>query len=184
MAEVSFPLSEQNKDLGCRLLIISELLENAVQKFGDIVGIFEGNHKFSPDEISKFKIINVYGFSEAQAEVNLETLAAVEDVAYRTTAIADKWSRIEPEVKEVWKNQADGKWYAIGKFPKFKRRLAKLVIHSGDDGPTILAKQAKLDDLVDDAVSKSIKAGHIEDTFDDPFALEPSNNVEETDLNP
>lgn len=58
-----------------RLLLISEkTYRPGVANIGDIVGIFEGEHEFSPAEYASFDILTIQGVSKLEAENYLSSL--------------------------------------------------------------------------------------------------------------
>ncbi len=58
-----------------QLLVISSVTYNpAVNNIGDIVGVFDGSHQFSENEIASFTIIRVNGITREQAEAEMNKL--------------------------------------------------------------------------------------------------------------
>ena len=63
------------KIFSAQLLVISQATQRpGVAEIGDIIGVFESDHEFSPSEKSGFIIIKIDGISEEQAAAELEKL--------------------------------------------------------------------------------------------------------------
>ena len=64
-----------NPDDTIQLLLINEkTYRPGVNNIGDIVGVFDGTHEFSPAEIEAFDIVRIKGINREQAEAALEKL--------------------------------------------------------------------------------------------------------------
>ncbi|MCK5085724.1 hypothetical protein KAK05_03365 [Candidatus Parcubacteria bacterium] len=58
-----------------QLLVISSVTHNSeVNNIGDIVGVFDGAHQFSLNELESFAVIRVNGITKEQAETEMNKL--------------------------------------------------------------------------------------------------------------
>ena len=58
-----------------QLLVISSVTHNSeVNNIGDIVGVFDGAHQFSSNELESFAVIRVNGITKEQAETEMNKL--------------------------------------------------------------------------------------------------------------
>uniref|UniRef100_A0A6M3IFF1 Uncharacterized protein n=1 Tax=viral metagenome TaxID=1070528 RepID=A0A6M3IFF1_9ZZZZ len=84
------------------LLIAAPTLNPTVNQVGDVVGIFEDTHQFSPAEIGGFEVVNIPGLSRSQVEARLGTRMPKKERASRLPVGANIWTLDFPEDIQVW----------------------------------------------------------------------------------
>ena len=58
-----------------QLLVISSVTHNSeINNVGDVVGVFDGAHQFSLNELESFAVIRINGITKEQAEVEMNKL--------------------------------------------------------------------------------------------------------------
>jgi len=88
--------------------------DHAIQPVGDIVGVFEDSHVFSPLEESEFEIIDIQGFTRQEL----------------IDALPLPQMGVDIDGNDAWLDASDGLWKRLSKRPKFK--LSKANIKSND----------------------------------------------------
>ena len=124
-----------------QLLLIKEANTDQ-KKVGDIVGVFNDAHKFTPYEQMIYYIEYVAGFSSA---LDLKRSLPIPErkTIYRMSHT--DWSFDPPEESEVWKD-TDGKWYCYDRPQKFKLNYYAL---SSDDRRALALEEISKEERIE-----------------------------------
>ena len=110
-----------------QILLINErsLADKDDRQIGDVVGIYEDNHRFSILEEHIFDIVQV-----PETKKELEAMRPKCRAVYR--AKSDGWQMEPPEEKEAWEDPVDGSLKEVVKRPRLDCRYEKAVTKDGE----------------------------------------------------
>lgn len=146
------------------LLLISSNQENIpYNNIGDVVGVFEDDHPFTPNELSRFEFLTITG-SRADVEARLNQLRVTKTQVFYDTSI-NEYTFTQPASENldhsitVWSTmEPPGIWYKLeedDKYPFFVTDLSQaekdFIADPGFDitSPTVDAYISKLGKQLD-----------------------------------
>lgn len=97
---------------------------------GDIVEVFEDDHKFSQYEIDSFTIRQIPDFTRGDMITLLPSIDY--EHAYRWSGFRNRWSFDLVETMHVWRELPNGRWKELPKKQKFVWNVGHIVSEQWD----------------------------------------------------
>jgi hypothetical protein len=145
-----------------KLLCINAItFREGLNNIGDILGVFEDNHPFTPRELVAFDIIEVKGMTREEVQAKLPIVETKE--GFTDKATGDFIEGIEkPADKEItdlnrttlWND--NGEWKVMAKKPKYQHTLASV------DPKVITDFVSKDNKVVETAIASICKTATLE----------------------